>query len=97
MQLTAGTLEPTPRGSNPTQSYARPALFGMYCPSRAMPRPEPPGPPGFASMMPWKSSSGTVCLIIDSASWIFVPCGLSWSSGTLSMPQTAPADVYVRA
>src|SRR4249919_1105830 len=52
MHESAGRLEPTPRGSKPTQSYALPASFGMNWPRIDKVRPDPPGPPGFTSMTP---------------------------------------------
>jgi hypothetical protein len=76
MQLSAGTLEPTPRGSNPIQSYAAPAPPGMNAPKIEKISPEPPGPPGLVSMIPWYSSSGTVWRSLDTANWTFSPCGL---------------------
>src|SRR4051812_13194690 len=60
LQVSAGTLEPTPRGSQPIQSYAFPAFFGTYWPSTERSRPDAPGPPGLTSMTPWKWAADVV-------------------------------------
>jgi hypothetical protein len=73
MHDSAGLLVPTPRGSKPIQSYASPAWLGTAAPSVDSDRPDPPGPPGLTSMIPWYCESGTLCRTRDTAIWICAP------------------------
>ena len=75
-QCIDGTEDPTPRVSKPTMSYSAATLGSRPSATNAARlRPEPPGPPGLTSRMPWRLSGGAVAGTWDSASVIFLPPG----------------------